>query len=72
MAKEPAKESPPKELPKQYICIAPCFHQGHLYQIGQRAVFLPGEHPKDKKGNLRHFEPVVSEKPAAAAKSEEE
>lgn len=60
MSKVSPKESL-KESPKEYICVAPCFHKGHFYQIGQKVSFDSADYPKDKKGRLRHFEPVLKE-----------
>jgi hypothetical protein len=40
---------------KRYICTDKCFHNGSLYRKGDLAVF-GDDFPKDKEGNIRHFE----------------
>lgn len=42
---------------KSYICTDKCYHNGSLYRKGDMAVF-GDDFPKDKKGNIRFFEPV--------------
>lgn len=43
----------------RYVCTTKCFHDLHLYRIGDYARFKnASEGPKDKKGKLINFEIV--------------
>ncbi len=48
---------PAKPERQEYVCGTPCWHNGTRYRKGQYAWFA-GNYPKDRDGNLRHFEPL--------------
>jgi hypothetical protein len=64
---EPVEASMPAKKPerKEYVCVTPCWHNGILYKRGRTAFFV-NNYPKDKDGNLRHFEPLNPSAPRPA------
>jgi len=60
----PMEEPMPAKRPerREYVCITPCWHNGILWKKGRTAWFA-GNYPKDREGNLMHFEPLDPREP---------
>jgi hypothetical protein len=57
-----APKATPEIEPKKYVCKKKCFHNGRLYRRGMYYYFTD-DYPKDKEGNMLHFEEVDPDNP---------
>ncbi len=56
----------------EFVCVKPCWHEKHLYRLGERVDCEPSDLPKRKDGTVAHFEPLETKRrPGRPPKTED-
>jgi hypothetical protein len=56
--KSSTQAKPVRVKRREYVCVTPCWHLNVKWKKGRRAKFADDELPRDKHGNMIHFEEV--------------